>query len=93
MTTLALETHVTRAEGLLATELDGEVVLMNIDRGNYYGLETTARRIWELLEEPKPVAALCAQLQAEFDVTPEVCEREVMHFLAQLRDEGLIVVA
>lgn len=93
MTSLALESQIARAEGLLVTELDGEVVLMSIDRGFYYGMEATARRIWELLETPKSVAALCEQLRNEFDVDPSVCEQEVLGFLRQLQAEELIVVA
>jgi hypothetical protein len=93
MSRIALESKIARMEGLLATELDGELVLMSIDQGAYYGMEQTARRIWDLLEQPMQVDELCGRLSTDYQVDPEICQRDVLPFLEQLLEEGLIVVA
>ena len=93
MTSITEGTTVVRAENLLATDLDDETILMSIEQGAYYGMEQTARRIWELIATPHTVADLCRQLAEEYQVEPEVCRKDLLPFLEELRSEGLIVVA
>jgi hypothetical protein len=82
-----------RAQQLLATDLDEETILMSIEHGAYYGMEQTARRIWEIIATPHTVSELCRLLGEEYTVAPEVCRRDVLAFLAELHTEGLIVVS
>lgn len=84
--------RLSRTENMLATELDQETVLMSIDAGAYYGLEGTARSIWESLETPLTYAALVARLVEEYQVAPEICSAELELFLAEMEREGLLRV-
>ena len=81
-----------RIQALINAELDGELVMLSIERGQYYGLADVAKRIWELIAMPIDVSVLCDQLLMEFDVERAICEREVMEFLTQLLSEGMIRV-
>lgn len=92
MREIELQSCVRRAEGLLSTELDGEVVLMSIERGSYYGVADTAQHIWNLLEQPMTVSALCDSLCAQYQIDADTCQRDVFPFLQQLKDEGLLIV-
>ena len=49
-------------------------------------------RIWELIETPRDIDAICAQLQKEYDVTPEACRYDVKKFLNELEKQGAIVI-
>lgn len=89
---ITASTQVVRAESLLSTELDDETILMSIERGAYYGMEQTARRIWALLGEPRTVSEICAQLAQEYDVAPDRCQQDITPFLEELQREGLVVV-
>jgi hypothetical protein len=71
-------------------EVDGAVVLVNLDTGNYYGLEMTARRIWQLLDTPRSLAKICATLEQEFQVSVALCEKHVLEFADQLLHAGAI---
>ncbi len=90
--TLTGGTVLKRSDDLLSNELDGETVMMSIESGKYYGLEEIATRIWQLLETPQAVSQLCDALVAEFDVTREQCEADVLPFLADLAKEGVAEV-
>jgi hypothetical protein len=81
---------ITRSPELLSTVLDDELVLMSIDLGNYYGISSTARRIWELLEAPATLASLLVQLAVEFDASPDTLRTDVEEFLLRLEREGLV---
>lgn len=77
---------------LLTTEVDGELVAMNVDKGTCYGLNSVGTRIWALIAEPRSIDDLCDRLLAEFKVEEEICRREVVDLLERLRVEGLITV-
>jgi len=76
----------------VATEIDGEVVIMSIDRGNYYSMNTVLSSIWGWLDEPMTMAAICARLTATYEVTPEIAETDVRNVLNELLQEGLIEI-
>lgn len=64
--------------------------MMSVTAGCYYGLNAVASRVWELLETPKTVAQVCAQLSQEFEVAGPTCEAEVLKFVQDLTDNGIV---
>lgn len=83
---------VVRSPDQVSGDLDGKVVLLSIQNGEYYNMNEVGSRIWALIEQPMTVAALCERLLAEFEVEPATCEREVRAFLDRLRERGLVRV-
>lgn len=81
-----------RAEGILFQELDGEAVLLNLDKGEYYGLNIVGARAWALLAEPYGLGSLVEALLDEFDVQREVLQADLDVFLHDLLQEGLVYV-
>ena len=77
---------------LPSTELDGEIVLMNIEMGKYYSLTGTARCIWDALETPLTVDGVRQLLMARYDVDGATCEADIMPFLHRLQNQQLISV-
>lgn len=88
--TIDLEIKIVRKDEVLASNLDDEVVMMNLESDSYYGMNPVGSRIWELLERPLPVAELCAKLQEEFDVDDETCQGDVLPFIQKTIDEKLV---
>lgn len=82
-----------RISGIPSVDLEGETVLLSIERQSYFGLKTVARRIWELLQEPMTPTELCTRLRCEFDVSENTCRNEVAAFLARLEAEKLVQVS
>lgn len=74
----------------LSAQVGNELVMMSAEKGNYIGLTEVGVRIWELLETPQEFDRLCAALEAEFEVAPEVCRSEVEAFLAELEKHDAI---
>lgn len=77
---------------LVTTRIDGELVGMSVEQGACYGFDAVATRLWELIESPCSLDALCARLVAEFEVDETACRGDVHAFLKELRDEGLVSV-
>lgn len=78
------------SEAVVARELDGETVLLNLDSGIYFGLNEVGTRVWQLLGEGRPPAALIDILLAEYDVTRDVLQRDVQALLDRLAERGLV---
>lgn len=93
MTELLPTTLITRQAGLLATEVDGETVLMHVEQGQYYGLARSAHAIWNLLEAPLTFEQLCAALARRYQGAPEVIAVDTRRFVEQLAAESLVTLA
>lgn len=82
-----------RRQNLIAADTGGEMVLLDIDSGYFFQLNRSASRIWGLLEEPRTLGELCAALEKSFTVDPLTCRDEVIEFVAEMRDKGLIEIS
>jgi hypothetical protein len=87
---LSSDTVVARSDGFIEAEIDNEVVALSIEHGTCYGLNRVGSRIWNLLATPSRISNLCEKLLAEYKVEPNVCQRQVIDLLEELRAEGLI---
>jgi len=82
-----------RTDDHVSASLEESLVMMDIDAGKYYLLDGVASFVWTRLAEPTPVSDLVATLCDRYDVTPERCEADVLPFLTQLHDKGLVETA
>lgn len=89
-TAIGLETVLTRSEEVLEADIDGEKVMMSIERGEYYGLDTIGSEIWAMFDKPRSVAEVCAEMGGRYNVSPEDCERDVVAFLSDLVADGTL---
>ena len=88
-----LHTFLTRHPETVATEIDGEVVLMSLVTGRTFGLDKVASRIWTLLESPRSIEAIVEELLKSYATTPEKCQADVIEFARQLSEAQLIVAS
>lgn len=80
------------ARSQVSTVLDGEAVLLELDRGIYFGLNEVGTRVWELVQQPRDVEAIRDAVCGEYEVTPDRCLADVIGLLVRMRDEGLVEV-
>jgi hypothetical protein len=74
----------------LASDLGGEVVILDLKSSQYYGLEGVGARIWDLIAAGSTVGEIEEQLLLEFDVDRERCADDLDGLLRGLVDRGLI---
>lgn len=91
-TELLPSTVLVRSPDQVSGDLDGKIVLLSIENGEYYNMNEVGSRIWALLEKPMTVATLVETLLAEFEVTRAQCEQEALAFLEQLRQDKLLKI-
>jgi Coenzyme PQQ synthesis protein D (PqqD) len=84
---------VVAAKNQVSSELAGEAVILNIDRGVYFGLDEIGARVWSLIQQPKTVSAVRDALVQEYEVSPQLCEQDLLSLIANLANEGLVSVS
>ncbi|BBE73938.1 PqqD family protein [Oharaeibacter diazotrophicus] len=77
---------------LLSTEIDGELVMMDMDSGRYVNLDAIGTAVWRELSEPRAVAAVCAVLADRYEAEPGEIERDVLELMRRLDEMRLIRV-
>jgi hypothetical protein len=88
--TIRLESVVVRNDEPIAAKVDGETVILSAQAEAYFGLGAIGSDIWEMIAAPRVVSELCAKLVEEYDVDPQVCERDTIAFLTKLQQDSLI---
>lgn len=89
---IALGSTVVVSPHQVSTSLGNEAVILGADAGQYFGLNEVGARIWELVQQPVQVSAICAALCAEYAVEAAECERDVIELLVELQGRGLLDV-
>ena len=75
----------------IAGRLSDELVMMDIDKGKYFSLNTVATCIWDLLDVPLSLDELCARLMEEYEVDPNQCRAEVTEVVNEMVKLGVVL--
>ena len=87
-----LETVINKNLEIDDTDLDGEKVMMNLDKGEYFMMNEVGSRIWEIISEPINVKEIIRTLRNEYEVDEETCKDTVIEFLGRLDNADLISI-
>lgn len=80
-----------RGEKHVFNEVDGELVMMNIETGEYVSMNPTGKVIWDLLEEEKPLQTVLDSLMDVFDVDSDTVQQDVIPFIEQLKEKEILL--
>lgn len=84
---------VSRRKDIVGNSLsERESVMLDMHQGRYYGVKDAGHAIWLALENPTSIETMCAQLCRDFDVGADECSADVLLFLQDLLDQGLLDV-
>lgn len=88
---ITTETTIQRNNEILASDLDGEKVMMSIKFGEYYGLGKTGSFIWDNIENPIMISDLIDLITEKFNVEKKQCYSDIAPFLNDLIEKELII--
>ena len=77
-------------EGVIAKMVGSEMVLLDYDRGIYYGLNGVGARVWQLLAGGATRDEVIARLTDEYDVARATLEADVAALLRDLQAKELV---
>ena len=85
-----LTQKITFSESVFAQEVDGEMVLLDMNSENYFGLDEVGTAIWQAMQEKEMLQEVYDVMLEQYDVEPEVLERDLLDFAQKLSESGLI---
>ncbi|MCM3735022.1 lasso peptide biosynthesis PqqD family chaperone [Bacillus cytotoxicus] len=87
---ISIDCQIVQSKGNIVSDMAGEKVMLNVQKGKYYNLGEMGGEIWGCIEEPIMVSQLVTMLLSNYDVERIACEEQVLSFLECLLQENLI---
>lgn len=79
-----------RTTNLHEDRIGDELVALDIEKGQCYGMNAVATQVWEILSSPKSIEEICEILTSKFEVEDSRCRSEVTDLLVQFERDGLV---
>lgn len=79
-----------RRDGVLSTEVDGEAVLMCIESGLYYTMDSIGSVVWSMLEKPQSLGDIQSRLVEHFAGDADTIREESNKYLEDLVERKLV---
>ena len=76
----------------LYRDLRGEGVLLQLESGQYFGLDEVAHRMWQLILEHGDLSVVEAELLSEYAVEPETLSADLDRLVGQLAERKLLEI-
>ena len=91
---ITLDANVVRLEdNYIESDFNDELMLMNLETGDYTHINAIGKVIWLHLGTSSSVKELCQELVAKYEVDLETCEKDVLEFLNKLLGQSIIGVS
>ena len=87
-----LKSILVTAKDIISSDLVGEVVILDLKTGVYYGLDAVGARVWTLIEESRSVGDIRDIIVSEYEVGPDRCEQDLLSLLEDLNARGLVEI-
>ena len=79
-----------RVEQVVTSELEGEMVLLNLATEEYYSLNEVGTRLWDLTDGKRTVAEMIDTILQEYEAERAGVTEDVLALFQELTDEGLV---
>lgn len=88
--TISESTRVVRNETVPTGEIDGELVALDIEKGDCFGMDRVGAAIWKLAAAPTSVGEIADRLVEQHDVERSRCLDDILPFVGELVEAGLL---
>ena len=83
---------ITASKEQVSSDLAGEVIILGLKSGSYFGLDGVGALIWSLIQKPISVQDIRDAILKNYDVEAERCEEDLMALLEEMAKAELIEV-
>lgn len=83
------QNHLTKLpDKFLASEVDGELILIHGDSGQFFSIDNVGLEIWNLIDRKISLEQVTDALLDQYDVAASECDQAVRRFAQELVDAG-----
>ena len=87
-----LPQKVTISNKALFQEIENEMVILDLAKEHYYGLDDVGARMWHLLSEHGNTAVVVEQLRSYYDADEATLSQDLATLIEKLRQAGLVTI-
>lgn len=89
---LSLASRVTIPVHVLFRHLQDELVVLELKRGVYFGLDPIGTRIWQLLREERSLQDVLTAVVEEYEVETAQGAEDLLDLVQRLGEQGLVEI-
>jgi hypothetical protein len=83
---------VVAAKDHVSCPLGDDIIILDLRAGLYFSLDNVGAMVWQLIQQPRTMQDLRAAILEAFDVSADLCERDLVALLQQLAAKDLIEI-
>jgi hypothetical protein len=77
---------------VIQSRIGDEIVMLDVESGFYFGLNSVASVIWDMMKEKVDLRTVVDALMKEFDVDRSTCESDTLELIGQMVEKKIIRV-
>lgn len=93
MVELTMADRVVIPDAVIARQLEGETVVLNLETGVYFGLDGVGTEIWNALQSGGRIEDAFSTVLHAYEVQPATLQDDLLRFVNQLASKGLLNAA
>ena len=78
------------SDGVIWRDLGGDIVILNVETGVYFGLDGSGGQIWRELAKHGSIEKTFESLQQQFDAEPDELRRDIDEIVNQFVQKRLV---
>ena len=87
-----MQSIVCRNPDIVTNEIDGNIVMMSISEGTFFGLHDVGSAIWYLVENPTTIENIIIHILEKFDVSKEQCQSDILRFIEAMIEKKTLIL-
>ena len=88
--TIGKDDHVKVAADVHVREFDGELVILDLAKGDYFGVNEIGARLWQGLASGKSPSEVATAIAPEYEVEPDVLVADLVALANDFAARGLV---
>ena len=84
---------ITISPNVVSRAVGDETVILDLESGTYFGLDSIGARVWQMMEEGRTLSEICDVMVDEYDVSRETLEQDAVRLASELAAKRLISIA
>lgn len=85
------ERYLANTAQFIASDLGDEMILLNLETGDYIALNAVSADIWKQAEKEVSAEQIIDQLMQQYEVDKEVCKTETLECVSELVEKHLLL--
>lgn len=76
---------------LCISEKNNEIVIMNMEKGEFWGLQDVSFDIWKIMDEYKNIDEIVDKIVQIYEVGRQEAEKDLSNIIEEMKINGMVI--